>query len=140
MRERVLLDTGPLVAFLDRKDQYYEWARVQWEDIRPPLLTCESVLSEACFLLGSVGLDSTKVLELVERGVMTVPFRVEDEASAIAKLMSRYASVPMSLADACLTRMAECISRGTILTLDTDFRIYRMFGRRVIPSILPEGM
>lgn len=137
MRPNVLLDTGPLVALLDRRDHHHEWARVQWEDVRPPLLTCESVLSEACYLLGSVGLDSSKVMELIVRGAVAVPFRVEVDAPLIAKLMRKYSDVPMSLADACLVRMAEAVSASTVLTIDEGFRLYRIHGRQVIRSILP---
>jgi len=53
MRRRVVVDTGPLVAFLDKRDRHHDWAVSQWSQIEAPLLTCESVLSEACFLLRS---------------------------------------------------------------------------------------
>lgn len=53
--------------------------------------------------------------------------------------MARYADRPMSLADACLVRMAELHSASPILTLDSDFTVYRMHGRRVIPTIHPAG-
>jgi hypothetical protein len=49
MREVMLLDTGPRVAFLNRTDRFHEWATAQWEWLRPPLLTCEPVLAEACY-------------------------------------------------------------------------------------------
>jgi predicted nucleic acid-binding protein len=137
VRRRVLLDTGPLVAFLDRADRYHDWVKTQWEGIRPPFLTCESVLSEACFLLGSAGLDSSRVLDLVARGVVVPSFRVETEATTIGELMRKYSEVPMSLADACLVRMAEGIADSTVMTVDKDFLIYRMHGRKVVPSIMP---
>ena len=53
------------------------------------------------------------------------------------ELRTRYANVPMDLADACLVRMAELASGSVVLTLDSDFAIYRMHGRRVIPTISP---
>ncbi len=51
MKQKVIPDTGPLVAFLIRRDTYHDWAMRQLADIRQPLLTCEAVLSEACFLM-----------------------------------------------------------------------------------------
>ena len=54
MITNVALDTGPLVAFLDRQDQYHNWARDQFKQIKPPLLSCEPVISEACFLIRSL--------------------------------------------------------------------------------------
>lgn len=137
MIRNVLLDTGPLVAFLNRADRLHEWAAAQWAEIEPPLLTCESVLSEACFLLRRSPGGAAAVLELVERGVVKLPFDVAPEADTIGKLLRRYADVPMSLADACLVRMAEQDSRARVFTADSDFRLYRAQGRRVIPLIAP---
>jgi predicted nucleic acid-binding protein len=68
---------------------------------------------------------------------VSVPFRLEAESEPVAKLLARYARVPMSLADACLVRMAEQSARSKLLTLDGDFRIYRKSGRQVIPTIMP---
>jgi len=133
----VLLDTGPLVAFLNQADRLHEWAVAQWAEIEPPMLTCEAVLAEACFLLRRLDEGVTAVLGLVEHGVLKVPFRVESEAEAIRKLLRRYANVPMSLADACLVRMVEHDDRSRVFTADTDFRIYRASGRRVVPTLMP---
>lgn len=51
--------------------------------------------------------------------------------------MRRYADVPMSLADACLVRMSELSDDASVLTLDSDFRIYRRLGRQAIPLLTP---
>jgi uncharacterized protein len=138
MNRRVLLDTGPLVALLSGRDKHHEWARLQWAQTAPPLLTCEPVLSEACFLLRAVPGGSQSVMELLRRHVVEVAFRLEDHMEAVARLIRKYASVPMSLADASLVRMAELSPESTILTLDRDFRLYRKAGRHVLPVIMPE--
>jgi predicted nucleic acid-binding protein len=137
MREIVLLDTGPLVAFLNRADRFHEWALAQWEQLRPPLLTCEAVLAEACFLLRHLPGGGQAVVELLNRDVLRSPFELQEDADAVARLIGRYARVPMSLADACLVRMAEQHSGSRILTLDRDFRIYRKYRRHVVPTIMP---
>ena len=51
MKRQVILDTGPLVAFLNSRDRYHDWAKAQWAQTGPPRSTCEAVVSEACFLL-----------------------------------------------------------------------------------------
>ena len=137
MRSRIVLDTGPLVALLNRRDTHHAWARMCVAEAKPPLLTCEAVLSEACFLVRALPKGPQAVLDLLQQGVLAIPFRVEEEAKRIAKLLGRYASVPMSLADACLVRMAEQHAQSVVMTLDGDFRIYRRHGRQVIPTIMP---
>ncbi len=66
MSRKVLLDAGPLVAFLDGRDRYNEWAMAQWASVVPPFLTCEPVLTEACFLVRHLRDGPRRVLELVE--------------------------------------------------------------------------
>ncbi len=134
----ILLDTGPLVAFLNKNDEHHEWVISRFTDITPPLLTCESVLSEACFLLRNFDYGATKIMTLVERQLITLPFRLEDELAAIKELLRKYKDLPMSLADACLVRMSEQTTGSTVFTLDRDFKIYRKNKRMVIPTIMPE--
>lgn len=137
MRRQVILDTGPLVALLNRRDRYHAWARDRFADIEPPLTTCEAVVVEACHLLrGQPGGDRV-VLDVLRRDVVKIDFALRDEIVSVQELRTRYANVPMDLADACLVRMAELSSGSVVLTIDSDFAIYRMHGRRVIPTISP---
>jgi predicted nucleic acid-binding protein len=138
MRRRVLLDTGPLVAALDRRDEFHRWVTAQWATIEPPLLTCDAVISESCFLLRNVYPGQSAVISLVNTGVIQIPFRLNEEAEPIRELLTRYQSVPMSLADACLVRMAEQYSESVLLTIDSDFRIYRKNRNQIIPVIMPK--
>lgn len=137
MKNRVILDTGPLVALINARDRYHEWAKMQWANMKPPLLTCEPVLSEACFLLRNSDGGSRVVLELLERNVLNIPFRIVESVKQIDWLLKKYANVPMSLADACLVRMTELYPDSAVLTLDTDFKIYRRNKRNVIPTLSP---
>ena len=95
------------------------------------------MLTEACFLVRTLdgGLDS--IMSLVSSGVVKVPFRLDQEIAPLARLLKKYADVPISLADACLVRMAEQLADSAVLTLDKHFRVYRKHGRQVIPTILP---
>ena len=77
------------------------------------------------------------VLDLVQRGVLDVSFRLIEETEAVFRLLRKYRDVPMSLADGCLVRMAERRAAGVVLTLDSDFSIYRKNGRQVIPTLAP---
>ena len=133
----VILDTGPLVAALNRHDTYHEWAAAQLSLHLSPFFTCEAVLSEACFLLRHCTGGTQKVLELVARGLFRLPLKLEEEAGAVQDLLKKYENIPMSLADACLVRMSEQIAESVICTLDADFRIYRRNKRNVIPLLMP---
>ncbi|MCA1574088.1 MAG: PIN domain-containing protein [Acidobacteria bacterium] len=137
MRAPVLLDTGPLVALVHRRDKYHEWAKAQTERMPAPLLTCEPVLTEACFLLSKLPGGSSAVLEMVEHGLIEVGIHLPGEIMALRKLMARYADVPMSLADACLVRLSEKEEKGIVFTLDSDFHIYRRHRRQIVPTLMP---
>jgi uncharacterized protein len=138
MRPQFLLDTGPLVAVLNRADAHYAWAAEQWSRLRPPLLTCEAVVSEACFMLRRREHGPRAVLETLRRGVFQIGFRLTDHATRVDHLMHKYARLPMSFADACLVCMAELYPESTVFTMDSDFRVYRKHGRSVIPTLMPE--
>ena len=138
MRPIVLLDTGPLVAFLDRREEHHEWARQEFGRLQPPLLTCEAVLAEACWLVRGISGGVGAVMEFVERGIVKTAFHLENDAEGVRKVMAHYSNLPMSLADACLVRLSELEGAGEVFTLDSDFRIYRRHGNRVIPVLMPD--
>jgi predicted nucleic acid-binding protein len=137
VKEAVLIDTGPLVTFLAAGLKHHEWVREQWQRLRPPMLTCEPVLTEAAFLLKREGCDTDALFALLERGVLRIGLEIEDQLPDLRALMRRYRDRPMSLADACLVRMAELHSRSMVFTFDADFRVYRRHGNKVIPVLMP---
>jgi predicted nucleic acid-binding protein len=140
MRRQILLDAGPLVAFLKPQDQFHPWVVQELERIAKPLLTCEPVVTEACFLLRNTYAGEETVLSLIADGYIQIPFRLEEEVISVKELLSRYRSVPMSLADACLVRMAEQYAGRSVLILDSDFQIYRKGKNQIIPVIMPDAV
>ena len=134
---KVLLDTGPLVAYLNRNDRHHGWAVERWNALFDPLWTCEAVLSEGVFLLQSEGADAEPILRLVERRIVRLDFVMNDHRSDVFRLLRKYADQPMSTADACLVRMAELYRDASVFTHDSDFKIYRKHRRQVIPLIYP---
>ena len=137
MSRSAVVDTGPLVAFLNRRDPYHEWAYEVLSGVALPLRTCAAVLTETCFLVRSIRGCREAVLELVASGRIALPFSLEGEARAVRKLVQKYADVPMSLADACLVRMAERDGRAAVITLDRDFFHYRKHGHQAIDVVTP---
>lgn len=138
--KKIIVDTGPLVAFLNKRDHFHDWAVNQFSILLPPFITCEAVLSEVCFLLRHFPNGCKNVLELVERGLILMPLDLEVEAKSLIKLLDKYKDVPMSLADGCLVRLSEQISDSVICTLDADFKIYKRFKRETIPLIIPDNL
>ena len=133
----VLLDTGPWVALKSRNDTHHRWAVEQFRCFQPPLLSCEAVVAETCFLLKRSGFDPSLALQFIERGVVQMPFVLQEQISSVSSLFKRYENVPASLADAALIRLAEINDSPLLLTTDSDFHIYRRHGRQTIPLVSP---
>lgn len=133
----VLADTGPLVALFDRRDKNHVWAVETLRHVKGPLVTCDSVISEATYHLGVGSSGCLSLVEMIERGLAQSSFELGPQVRRIRALMQRYASVPMSFADACLVRMTELHGDVLVWTLDSDFRVYRRHGRQAIPVLMP---
>ncbi|MBP0020976.1 MAG: PIN domain-containing protein [Cyanobacteria bacterium SBLK] len=138
MKQSILIDTGPLVALISRRESYHKWVTQQVANLPYPFLTCEAVITEACFLLHDVYNGEDTVMEFVSTGNIQIPFQLTAESESIRVLMKRYQNVPMSFADACLVRMSELIKGSCILTLDSDFRVYRKNRNEAIDLIISD--
>jgi uncharacterized protein len=137
MAKIVLIDSGPIAAVLRRRDQHHGWARAHFESSNESFATCEAVISESHFLLEGTPGGVDALYALLERGIIKMPFSVTNQLGETGRLIRRYRDVPISLADACLVRMAELEEDTVVFTTDTDFRLYRRNGRQVIPLIVP---
>lgn len=138
MNSQTLLDTGPLVAFLNKRDTFHSWATSVLDSLAPPLISCESVISEACFLVRKLKNGQEAIMELLLNDLITLESPLHEGKESVAKLLKKYHDVPISLADACLVALSEKYPGARVLTLDSDFRIYRKKNRQVIPLIYPE--
>jgi len=136
-RTGILLDTGPLVAYLAEDEQHHAWATEQFMQLDGALITCEAVVGEAWFLLRRLPRHLARLRAMLADGAFDLSFHLEDEAKATSALMDRYDDVPMSLADACLVRLSELHPKLPLVTLDSDFKVYRRHGRQLIPVIAP---
>jgi len=137
MHNQVIVDTGVLIALIDRLDHYHNWVTEQLKQITPPLVTCEAVISESWFLLKRVKNGRETLIKLLTQRHVVVQFDLDAELEMVLALLSRYQSVPASLADAELVRMSELYPHSLIFTLDSDFQIYRKNCDRLIPLLMP---
>jgi predicted nucleic acid-binding protein len=139
MTAAAIVDTGPLVAFFDRAEHHHRWVVDRIDELDAPLLVCEPVLAEAMFLLARYSKAQDALLGLLHNGALSVAFRIDEHVDALRKLLQKYRDTPMSLADACIVRMAEIHDRHAVLTLDSDFLIYRRHGRAPLGLIHPSA-
>jgi predicted nucleic acid-binding protein len=135
-----IVDTGPLVAFFDRAERHHHWVADRIDELEVPLLVCEPVLAEAMHLLARFSRAQDALFGLLEKGALRIAFRVEEHVPTLRRLHQKYRDRPMSLADACIVRMAELHDRHAVLTLDSDFSVYRKHGRAPLTLIHPAAV
>jgi uncharacterized protein len=134
---QAIVDTGPLVTFFDRSERHHLWAAARVERLDAPLLVCEAVLTEAVCLLARFLKAQDALFGLLQNGALMVAFRLNENIAALRRLLRKYRDTPMSLADACVGRVAEINEDHSVLTLDSDFTVYRKHGRVPIPLMHP---
>jgi predicted nucleic acid-binding protein len=130
-----IADTGLLKAAMDADDRAHSWAAAQCRE-HAPFYTCEAVLVELAFLLGT----PIPGLQLIVRRDVILDFDLAAEIEPVLDLLQKYRDRQMDLADACLVRMAELESQSKVWTVDwRDFSVYRRHGRQVVPCEFPPG-
>ena len=131
-----ICDTGPLVAYLNRRDPYHAWALALMKQVRPPMLTSEPVLTEAVYFLREDGLEIEPIFQLLERDALRLAFDLSAHWPRVRTLMARYRH--MDLADASIVAMSEIHKRSQVLTVDRrDFSVYRRNDRQIIDFVAP---
>jgi len=129
-----ILDAGPLIAALNREDQYHSWACEILERLGPPFYSCPEAMAEAAALTG----QPVAIVEMINAGEIILAFDLSEHAAAVLSLLKKYADRNMDLADACIVRMTELMRDCRVITLDcADFAVYRRNGRGSIPIIAP---
>jgi len=132
----VLVDTSFIVALLDRDERAHSRCKSALRGLSAPLISCEAVIAEACYLLRNIPGAQDAVLANVSNGSFQIAFDLSLQSIRVRALLRQYGRVPMDLADACLVCMAEEFETGRILTLDNDFNIYRWAGNKRFEMLL----
>ena len=135
--DRILLDTGPLVAVLSPSDTWHAACVEVWKTLTPPFYTCWPVLTETAWLLRSRPAAVERLLRSAPSGLLRILPLAEEDGPPIASILKRYDNLRPQLADAALVHLARREGFDTVLTLDQrDFRVYRAAGNRAF-TILP---
>jgi len=135
----VLLDTGVIVALLDRSERRHSSCVETVHTLTAPLVTCEAVIAESCYLLRRMAGASEAIIENVAAGTFQIPFQLSRDAPGVQRILRKYGDHEIDLADACLIHLAGELACGDILTLDSDFQVYRWGARTPFRLLIPPG-
>lgn len=133
----VVIDTGPLVALLDRTDVNHAWASTALAACPTPFLTCGAVISETFYLLATESDAPRRLRTMLQTGALRIVAFPEEDWDHVLELMIRYHDLPMSVADGCLVCLSERFPRAHVATCDSDFQIYRRHRNQIIPLLMP---
>jgi len=138
MEHRVILDTGPLTAFLNRRDNYHYWMLGQLQKTTSAFITCEAVLSETLYLAGHSHAAILAISGMIREDLIRVYPVMSEYSEPVLQLMKKYSDLPASLADVCLLQMYNLGMGDKIMTLDSDFRIFRDKKSKPLKLITPQ--
>jgi len=133
---KILVDSGPLIALFDGSDKYHSDVKTYLQTFQGILVTTWAVLTEVSHMLDfnlNVQLDFLKWIELGGLEVYEIP---QDEIGNIREMMTKYTNVPMDLADATLMFVAHMKNIKEILSIDSDFDIYRTLKSGFLDNVL----
>lgn len=128
----ILVDTGPLVALIDKGQGDVHVRCVEaYQQLTGSLLTTWPCFAEAMYFLSELrGWSGQSILwQFLDRKALHLHYANEAECQRIRVLMEKYQDVPMDLADASLVSAAENCNLRRIFTLDSDFYIYRLYDK-----------
>lgn len=133
----VLLDTGAIVALLDATDNFHQRCADALAELRAPLITCEAVIAESCYLLRNVEGAAEAIVQSVASREFLLPIGFPDMASDVQRILGKYRDRHIDLADAVLIHLANEFQTADILTVDGDFHIYRWGRNNAFRVLVP---
>ena len=131
----VLVDAGPFVALIDRRDHHHTRCVDALRELRDPLVTVWPALVEAMYLLDT-WTEQAALWSMIQAGPISIATLDEHDVPRLRELMSKYRDLPMDLADAALVHVAERDGYRRVFTVDArDFEVYRVAGRERLTRI-----
>jgi predicted nucleic acid-binding protein len=130
-----LIDANAIVAIVDARDRWHRRCREALDALPVPLATSAAVLAETFHLLDAH--EFAPAWQFLTSGIVTILPIDDADRPHLRQLMTKYADRPMDFADATLVRLAEREGLSAILTVDRDFEVYRIGGRKTF-RVLPK--
>ncbi len=128
--KKILIDSGPLIALFDRSDKYHLASAEFIKENRSELITTLASITEASHLLDFSRNAQIDFLSWIDAGAVTVEPITTDDFQRIRELIVKYSDLPMDFADACLVFLGEKMNVSKVATIDRDFDIYKLKGKR----------
>lgn len=131
-------DTGPLVGWINSRDQWHAWSVGVLESLAPPLITCEAVIAEAAWQLGKSRQAVDQLYGLVDAGALRVVDLLPEHMPHLRAFTAKYPQ--MDFCDAAVVRLSEMFPLARVITADTaHFTAYRRFGNKPLALVHPAG-
>lgn len=134
--KKILIDSGPLIALFDGSDKYHNDVIDFIENNQYLLITTIASITETLHLLDFNRNAQIDFLEWIYRGGVEIYPIENNDLKRIKELTQKYRDLPMDFADSCLVYLAEKLNLNTIVTIDRDFTIYRIKGKRKFITII----
>ena len=134
--QKTLADTGPLVALFDKHDKHHAHIKTFIQGYKGALITTWPVITEVCHMLDFSIERQLAFLSWINRGGLTIPDLAPDSLQDIIDLTVKYRDRPMDLADASLVVLALQTGVKNIISLDSDFHIYRLPDKGTLKNLL----
>lgn len=128
--KKILMDSGPMIALFDASDRYHQAAVDFIRTNRTALITTLASVTETLHMLDFSRQAQLDFLEWIHRGAVEIRNIENSDFGRIRELTEKYKDLPMDFADSCLVYLAEQLSLDTVATIDRDFTIYRINGRK----------
>ncbi len=136
MPKQAVIDSGPLIALFDKDDSFHETCKSFVEGYCGILITSVAVLTEVCHMLDFRTEAQLDFLNWISRGGLSLEEITADDLPRICALTEKYSDLPMDFADASLIVLAERMKLDAVVSIDSDFYVYRTLGRKHLTNLL----
>ena len=133
---KILIDSGPLIALFDRSDKYHLSSVNFIKSNKSELVTTIASITETLHLLNFSRNAQIDFLAWINAGALTIEPITANDIARIKELTIKYSDLPMDFADACLVLLGEKLNISNIATIDRDFDIYRLKGKKTFTTFI----
>ncbi len=138
--KNTLIDAGPLIALFNKNDKHHERVIRFLKKYEGKIITAWPVITETTHMLSYNVNTQIDFLKWIQRGGINIEEMLIGDLERIIYLSEKYSKVPMDLADASLLVISERKKIRDIMTIDSDYYIYRTQNKKMLINILEEEM